>query len=74
MDVKQIAVSEKQLHVLGADHGVIKHGLYYCSDPQMPTKVKEKVQCLTKDPTFEFIQILQGIMNGCSANPKKYKW
>jgi hypothetical protein len=44
---------------------------YHYSDPKKPTKVKEKVEYWTKDPAFEFIQVLQGIMNGCSVNPKQ---
>ncbi len=61
-------MSEKQLRMLGSDHGEIKHGIYHYSDPQKPTKVKEKVEYWTKDPAFEFIQVLQDIMNGCSVN------
>jgi hypothetical protein len=45
MDVEQIAVSETQLRsMLGGDHGEIKHGIYYYSDPQKPTEVKEKIE------------------------------
>ena len=73
MDVKQIAVSEKQLRMLGSDHGEIKHGVYYYSDPQKPTKVKEKVEYWTKDPAFEFTQLLQGIIGGRSIDPKVIK-
>jgi hypothetical protein len=62
MDVKQIAVSEKQLGVKGVNHEEIKLGIYYYSDPQKPTKVKEKVEYWTTYPAFEFIQLLQGIM------------
>ncbi len=42
MCVKQIALSENQLCMLGADHGEIKHGMYYCSDPQKLIKVKKR--------------------------------
>jgi hypothetical protein len=57
--------------MLGLDHGEIKHGIYHYSDSKKPTKVKEKVEYWTKDHAFEFIQVLQGIMNGCSVNPKQ---
>ena len=70
MDVKKIAVSEKQLRMLGSDHGEIKHGIYYYSDPQKPTKTREKVQYWTKDPAFEVVQLLQDNISGHSIDPK----
>jgi hypothetical protein len=73
MDVKKIAVSEKQLRMLGLDHGEIKHGIYYYSDPQKPTKTRGKVQYWTKDPAFEFVQLLQDIISGHSIDPKTIK-
>ncbi len=64
MDVKKIAVSKKQLRMLGSDHGEVKHGIYYYSYPQKPTKTREKVEYWTKDPAFEFVQLLQDIISG----------
>ena len=61
---------KKQIQMLGLDHGEIKHGIYHYSDPQKPAKVKEKVEYWMKDPAFEFIQVLEGIVNGCSVDPK----
>ena len=69
MGVPQVCVSEKHLRALGTNHGEIKHGVYYYSDPDHPTKVKEEVRYWTKDPVVEFIQILEGIINGYSLNP-----
>ena len=69
MDIPQVGVAEKRLHALGDDHGEIKHGAYYYSDPTNPTKVKEEVRYWMKDPIYEFIQMLQGSLNGCDLNP-----
>ena len=59
--------------MLGSDHGDIKHGIYYYSDPQKPTKVKEKVEYWMKDPAYEFVQLLQDIISGCSIDPKSIR-
>ena len=69
MGVPQVCVSEKHLRALGTDHGEIKHGVYYYSDSDNPNKVKEEVRYWTKDPVFEFIQTLEGLINGYSIDP-----
>ncbi len=58
MDIPKVGVAEKHLRALGVDHGEIKHGTYYYSDPSNPSKVKEEVRYWTKDPVYEFIQTL----------------
>jgi hypothetical protein len=50
MDISKVGVAEKHLRALGVDHGEIKHGTYYYSDPSNPSKVKEEVRYWTKDP------------------------
>jgi len=37
MDIPQVGVAEKRLRALGIDHGEIKHGTYYFTDPSNPT-------------------------------------
>jgi hypothetical protein len=69
MDIPQVGVAEKRLRALGVDHGEIKHGTYYYSDPTNPTKVKEEVRYWSKDPVYEFVQTLQGTLNGYDLNP-----
>ena len=64
MDIPQVGVSEKRLRALGIEHGKIKHGTYYYTDPSNPTKVKEEVRYWSKDPVYEFVQPLQGTRNG----------
>jgi hypothetical protein len=69
MDIPKAGVAEKHLRALGVDHGEIKHGTYYYSDPSYPSKVKEEVRYWTKDPVYEFIQMLEGLINGYSLSP-----
>jgi hypothetical protein len=69
MDIPQVGVADKRLRALGVNHGEIKHGTYYYSDPTNPTKVKEEVRYWTKDPVYEFVQTLQGTINGYNLNP-----
>ena len=69
MDIPKVGVAEKHLRALGVDHGEIKHGTYYYSDPSNPSKVKEEVRYWTKDPVYEFIQTLEGLINGYSRSP-----
>jgi hypothetical protein len=69
MDIPKVSVAEKHLRALGVDHGEIKHGTYYYSDPSNPSKVKEEVRYWTKDPVYEFIQTLEGLINGYSLSP-----
>jgi len=69
MDIPQVGVSEKHLRALGIEHGKIKHGTYYYTDPSNPTKVKEEVRYWSKDPVYEFVQPLQGTLNGYDINP-----
>ncbi len=69
MDIPKVGVAEKHLRALGVDHGEIKHGTYYYSDPSNPSKVKEEVRYWTKDPVYEFIQTLEGLINGYSLSP-----
>ena len=69
MDIPKVSVAEKHLRALGVDHGEIKHGTYYYSDPSNPSKVKEEVRYWTKDPVYEFIQMLEGLINGYSLSP-----
>jgi hypothetical protein len=64
MDILQSGVAEPHLRALGVDHGEIKHGTYYFTNPTNPTKVKEEVRYWTKDPVYEFIQVLHGAING----------
>jgi hypothetical protein len=72
MDIKQVGVQENCLLALGIDHGEIKHRTYYYSDPTNPSKVKEEVRYWTKDPVYEFVQTLQGKINGYNLNPFVY--
>ena len=69
MDIPKVSVAEKHLRALGVDHGEIKHGTYYYSDPSNPSKVKEEVRYWTKDPVYEFMQMLEGLINGYSLSP-----
>ncbi len=69
MDIPKVGVAEKHLRALGFDHGEIKHGTYYYSDPSNPSKVKEEVRYWTKDPVYKFIQMLKGLINGHSLSP-----
>jgi hypothetical protein len=69
MDIPKVCVAEKHLRALGVDHGEIKHGIYHYSDPSNRTKVKEEVRYWTKDPVYEFIQTLEGLINGYSLSP-----
>ena len=68
MDIPQVGVAEKCLRALGIEHGEIKHGTYYYTDPSNPTKVKEEVWYWSKDPVYEFVQMLQVILNGYDIN------
>jgi hypothetical protein len=43
--------------------------MYYYSDTTNPTKVKEEVRYWSKDPVYEFVQTLQGTLNGFDINP-----
>jgi hypothetical protein len=54
---------------LGVDHGEIKHGTYYYSDPSNPSKVKEEVRYWTRILFYEFIQTQEGLINGYSLSP-----
>ncbi len=38
MDIPQIGVAERHLRALGVDHGEIKHGTYYYTDPTTQPK------------------------------------
>ncbi len=61
MDAKKIAVSEKQLRMLGSDHGEIKHGIYYYSDPQSLRRQGKKLSTGRKTPhlnLFSYYKIL----------------
>jgi hypothetical protein len=69
MDIPKVGVTENRLCALGVDYGEIKHKTYYYSNPTNPTKVKEEVRYLTKDPIYEFIQTLQCTINGYDLNP-----
>ena len=69
MNIPQVGVAEKHMRALGIDHGEIKHGTYYYSDTTNPTKVKEEVRYWTKDPVYEFVRMLQGLLNGYDLNP-----
>ena len=69
MDIPQVGVAERHLRALGVDHGEIKHGTYYYTDPTNPTKVKEEVRYWTKDPVYKFLQVLHGVINGNDLNP-----
>jgi hypothetical protein len=69
MDIPQVGVAERHLRALGVDHGEIKHGKYYYTDPINPTKVKEEVRYWTKDPVYEFLQVLHVVINGNDLNP-----
>ena len=74
MDVKRVAVAESRLRELGAGHGEIKHGTYHFSDPKKPGNVKELCRYWTKDPVFEFLQVLEGIINGHGLTPDNIKY
>jgi hypothetical protein len=69
MDVKQVAVSEKRIRELGAGYGEITHGIYHFSDPKNPGSVKEQCPFWVKDPVFESLQVLGGMINGYSISP-----
>ena len=71
MDIPQVGVAETRLRALGVDHGEIKHGTYYTtySNPTNLIKVKEEVRDWTKDPVYEFVQTLQGMLNGHNIDP-----
>lgn len=69
MDVPQICVTEERLRALGTSHGEINHGIYYYIDLENPSKVHEEVRYWTKDPVFEFLQTLEGLINGYSLDP-----
>jgi len=69
MDIPKVGVAEKHLRALGVDHGEIKHGTYYYTDLSNPSKVKEEVRYWTKDPVYEFIQTIEGLINGYSLSP-----
>ncbi len=69
MDIPKVGVAEKHLCALGVDHGEIKHGTDYYSDPSNPSKVKEEVRYWTKDSVYKFIQTLKGLINGYSLSP-----
>ena len=70
MGIQQIGVSETKLRALGADHGEITHGTYHYTDPANPDKVKEEVRYWYKDVVFEFIQAVEGIINGYELDPE----
>lgn len=69
MDVPQLCVSEHRLRALGIDHGEIKHGVYYYEDPKSPGKAKEEIRYWWKDPVYEFMQTLEGLINGYGLDP-----
>ncbi|KAL7528525.1 hypothetical protein ACHAXR_003576, partial [Thalassiosira sp. AJA248-18] len=69
MDIDKVAVSETHLRELGKDHGEIKHGIYHFTDPENPGKVKEEVRFWTKDPVYEFLQAVEGLINGYDLDP-----
>jgi hypothetical protein len=69
MDIPKVGVAEKHLRALGVDHGEIKHRTYYYTDLSNPSKVKEEVRSWTKDPVYEFIQTIEGLINGYSLSP-----
>jgi hypothetical protein len=48
MDIPKVGVAEKHLGALGVDHGEIKHGTYYYSDPSNPSMVKKRSEVLDK--------------------------
>ena len=52
MDVEKIAVPESRMRALGADHGDIKHGVYYWPNPENPNKVREKIHYWVKVSHF----------------------
>ncbi len=67
--IPKVGGAEKHLHALGVDHGEIKHVTYYYTDLSNPSKVKEEVRYWTKDPVYEFIQTIEGLINGYSLSP-----
>jgi hypothetical protein len=69
MDIPKVGVAKKHIRGLGVDHEEIKHGTYYYTDLSNPGKVKEEVKYWTKDPVYEFIQTIEGLINGYSLNP-----
>jgi hypothetical protein len=69
MKVPEIGIENCNSPSRGVDHGEIKRRIYYSSDLQND-KDDKKVEYWTKDPTFEFMQVLQGIMNGSSVYQK----
>ncbi|KAL7547083.1 LOW QUALITY PROTEIN: hypothetical protein ACHAWF_010401 [Thalassiosira exigua] len=64
MDIKQVSVSEQFLREIGEDHGEIHHGTYHYEDPDKPGKVKEEIRYWWKDPVYEFVQSVVGLVNG----------
>jgi hypothetical protein len=74
MDIPKVGVAEKHLRALGVDHGEIKHRTYYYADLSNPSKVKEEVRYWTKDPVYEFIQMLEGLINGYSLSPLEIEY
>jgi hypothetical protein len=74
MDIPKVGDAEKHLHALGVDHGEIKHGTYYYTDLSNPSKVKAEVRYWTKDPVYEFIQMIEGQINGYSLSPLEFDY
>jgi hypothetical protein len=74
MGIQKVCVPERCFRELGADHGVITHGTYNYTDPTNPTAVKEQVRYWTKDPEFEFLQALEGLVNGYLLCPTQIKY
>jgi hypothetical protein len=68
MDILQVGVAELRLCALGVNHGEIKHGTYYNTNPTNPTKVKGEVRYWTKNPVYELDQALHGAINGYDLN------
>ena len=74
MDLDRVAVSETHLRALGKDHCEIKLGTHLYTDPENPVKVKEEICFWAKDPTFEFIQSTESIINGYDLDPDEIEF
>ena len=74
MDLDKVGVAERHLRALGTDHCEIKHGTYLYTDPENPAKVKEEIRYWTKDPVYELIQSVEGLINGYDLDIDKLEF
>ena len=72
MGINQISVNDDCVAALGNNYGTITHGTYHYIDPKKaPDAAKEEIRFWTKDPVFEFMQCVEGLINGYNLNRMK---